>query len=69
MALVPDASVALKWFLEEDASDRAQALLDEPLVAPDFLRLECSNVLAVHREFGDRSTIPARLLKQPARLH
>jgi predicted nucleic acid-binding protein len=52
MALVPDASVALKWILEEDGSDRAAALAGEALVAPDFLLLECANVLAVQVRRG-----------------
>ncbi len=47
MAVV-DASVALKWVLTEDESDRAVALLrSELLIAPDFLLLECANVLAL----------------------
>jgi predicted nucleic acid-binding protein len=45
---IVDASVALKWVLEEDGSDRARALLEsEILVAPDLLWLECANVLWV----------------------
>ena len=47
MTLVVDASVAVKWVLLEDDSERARALIGaEPLVAPDFLLLECANVLA-----------------------
>lgn len=46
MTLVPDASVALKWVLAEEGSDdAARLLLGEPLVAPDLLIIECSNVL------------------------
>ncbi len=52
MALVPDASVALKWILQEDGSDRARALAHQPLVAPDFLLLECANVLAIQVRRG-----------------
>ncbi|HTK36723.1 MAG TPA: type II toxin-antitoxin system VapC family toxin [Caulobacteraceae bacterium] len=52
MALVPDASVALKWIFEEVGSDRARALADQPLVAPDFLLLECANVLAIQVRRG-----------------
>ena len=48
MTLVVDASVALKWVLEEESSSRARALPGtEPLIAPDFLLLECANVLAL----------------------
>jgi predicted nucleic acid-binding protein len=43
---VVDASVALKWVIEEDGSDEAEALLlAEPLAAPDLLVVECANVL------------------------
>jgi predicted nucleic acid-binding protein len=43
---VVDASVALKWVIEEDGSDEAEALLlEEPLAAPDLLVVECANVL------------------------
>lgn len=47
MALVIDASVALKWLLPEPETPQALALIGaEPLLAPDFLLLECANVLA-----------------------
>lgn len=47
MHLVIDASVACKWYLDEDESDRAQAILDgdELLVAPALLLAEVGNVL------------------------
>jgi len=46
MTLVIDAGVALKWVIEEDDSAAALALLlGEPLAAPDFLVIECANVL------------------------
>ncbi len=42
MTLVVDASVALKWFVAEDGSTRAAALLAGPelLVAPDLIEDE-----------------------------
>jgi predicted nucleic acid-binding protein len=43
--LVIDASVAVKWVVPEPESDRAEALLDHPLVGPDLLFAECANVL------------------------
>ena len=47
MTLVVDASVALKWVLDEEGVDRAEAIVGtEPFLAPDFLMLECANVLA-----------------------
>jgi len=46
MTLVVDASVALKWVIEEDGSQAAQALIEKhPLAAPDLLAVECANVL------------------------
>ena len=46
MTVVVDASVALKWVIEEDGSEAAGALLlQEPLPAPDLLIVECANVL------------------------
>jgi predicted nucleic acid-binding protein len=45
VTVVVDASVAIKWFLEEDGSEAARRLLaDELLIAPDFLVLECANI-------------------------
>jgi predicted nucleic acid-binding protein len=46
-----DASVAVKWILEEERSDQADALYDatvdagEPIVAPPLLPLEVTNIL------------------------
>jgi predicted nucleic acid-binding protein len=46
VTLIVDASVAIKWVIEEDGSTGAEAiLLGEPLAAPDFLVVECANVL------------------------
>ncbi len=46
MTVIVDASVALKWVIEEDGSEAAAALLlAEPLAAPDLLMVECANVL------------------------
>lgn len=47
MSLVIDASVALKWVLLEPGGEAARKLVGrEVLLAPEFLRLECANVLA-----------------------
>lgn len=43
--LVVDASVALKWLVEEPDSEAALALQGRDLVAPALLRLEVANVL------------------------
>lgn len=45
MNLVVDASVALKWFVDEPGSDQARALIDEDaaLMAPELLVAEVCN--------------------------
>ena len=44
--LIVDTSVALKWVLDEDGSDAAERLTrQQQLGAPDFLLIECANVL------------------------
>lgn len=45
MTLVVDASVAVKWYLDEPHSDAARAILasDEMLVAPDLIVAEVGN--------------------------
>jgi predicted nucleic acid-binding protein len=47
MIVVVDASVAAKWFIDEDNTDEALILLDRPfdLHAPDLLYLEFDNIL------------------------
>jgi predicted nucleic acid-binding protein len=47
MTLIADASVAVKWLVEERDSRAAQRLLDsdDPLVAPDFVLVEVGDVL------------------------
>lgn len=44
-ALVVDASVVLKWIIDETGSDAALALKGHDMVAPAILRLETANVL------------------------
>lgn len=44
--VVVDASVALKWVLEERGTASALAILDEDVIhAPDFMLVEVANVL------------------------
>lgn len=51
--VIVDASVALKWVLQEPGSDRAITLLaNEPLAAPDLFWTECANVLWVKTRRG-----------------
>lgn len=54
LTVIVDASVALKWVLEEDGSPAARALVaGELLAAPDLLFIECANVLWVKARRGD----------------
>lgn len=44
-AAVVDASVAVKWVVPENGSDRARLLAQAKLEAPDLLSVECANIL------------------------
>jgi predicted nucleic acid-binding protein len=56
-ALVVDASVAVKWFVEEPGAEAAAALLGAAaLLAPDLIGPECANILWKKFRLGD---IPA----------
>ena len=57
MNFVIDASVAIKWFVEEDLSEAAVRLLDreEPFCAPDLIVSEVANIAwkkAIRGEIG-----------------
>ena len=45
-ALIVDASVAFKWFVEEEGSDAARAVLQAPrrLIAPELLLAQVANI-------------------------
>ncbi len=45
MGIVVDASVALKWVVEEDGSDKAASLRTESLFAPSIWMVEAGNAL------------------------
>jgi predicted nucleic acid-binding protein len=45
MSIVVDASVALKWVIDEAGHEAADALLDEELVAPSLWLVEAANAL------------------------
>lgn len=52
-AVVVDASVAVKWVVEETGSDRAAGLLNgRILYAPDLLFVEAANALWVMHRLG-----------------
>jgi predicted nucleic acid-binding protein len=64
MEVVVDASVALKWVIEEPGSEAARRLLiEEALIAPGLLLVECANVLWVKARKGliDRRRAQAAL--------
>jgi predicted nucleic acid-binding protein len=53
MTVVVDASVAIKWLLEEEGSEAARRLAaDEVMVAPELMLIECANVLRTKTRFG-----------------
>jgi predicted nucleic acid-binding protein len=63
--VVVDTSVALKWFLSEEGSERAEVLLrSDTLAAPDMLLYEITNVLNWRRDLNaeDRRSLLTRFL-------
>ena len=55
--LVIDASVAVKWVIEEEGTTQALALRGLALTAPDLLIAECANILwkkVRHSELSER---------------
>jgi len=44
-AFVIDASVAIKWVIDEPGTEQALLLRQHPLSAPDLLVPECANIL------------------------
>ena len=45
MTVVVDASIALKWVLQEEGSEAAEKLLEQDLAAPSLWLLEAGNAL------------------------
>lgn len=67
--IVVDASVAIKWLVDEDGTDDALIILERAkLSAPDLLVAECANILWKKVRRGelseDEASIAARLLEQ-----
>jgi predicted nucleic acid-binding protein len=60
-----DASVAVKWILDEERSDRAVALFEatsratQPIVAPPLLPLEITNILRQRMRIRDGLSLVA----------
>jgi predicted nucleic acid-binding protein len=52
-AVVVDASVVVKWVLEEQDSEVAEALRSRPMTAPDLLLVECASALLRRARGGD----------------
>ncbi len=70
MRIVVDASVALKWVLDEPGSEGAAALRDHELIAPALWLAETANALWRHARTGDISddeaaSLFAELLQAP----
>ena len=65
-ALVIDASIAIKWVIEEEGTKEALALRNQPLAAPDLLIADCADILwkkVRRRELSDQEAeFAARLL-------
>ena len=67
-ALVVDASVAVKWLIEEEGTREALLLRGRVrLIAPDLLTAECANILSKKVQRGELLTqealLAARLLQ------
>jgi predicted nucleic acid-binding protein len=60
---VVDASVAFKWFVQEDGTDRALALLErgEPIIAPDLIVAEVCN--AAWKSLRRGELAPAQMIR------
>jgi hypothetical protein len=70
VSIVVDASVALKWVIEEDGSRAArELLLGELLAAPNLVIVECANVLWVKARRGqiNRELASCRAAGHPGR--
>ena len=66
--LVIDASVAIKWVVEEERTPQSLALREQAkLIAPDLLTAECANILwkKVRRDelSSEEALLAARLLQ------
>lgn len=64
MILVVDASVTVKWYIDEPHSSDASALLAglDILTAPDFMLLELANVLWKKQRLGELNQADVQLV-------
>lgn len=51
--MIVDASVAVKWVVEEEGSGAARRLAEQEMEAPDLLLIECANILWKKTVLGD----------------
>ncbi len=56
---VVDASIAVKWVVQEPGSERARLLSAARLEAPDLLWIECANILWKKVRLGDLRRLDA----------
>lgn len=69
MSFVVDASVAIKWVVEEPGTAEALALRAHRLIAPDLLVAECANILwkkTLRRELDQAEALLAAQLLERA---
>ena len=64
MDIVVDASVAFKWLVREDGSDKALRLLDRcDVIAPALLLAECRNAILTNVRRGKLSVEAAKQIE------
>jgi len=66
---IVDASVALKWVIDEEGSEAASALAGESLSSPSLMLAECANALwakALRREITDAEVLERLALLRAA---
>ncbi len=63
---VIDASIAVKWVIEEPGTGLALALRHRPLIAPELLAAECANILWKKAHRSDVELRPMRPLMAAA---
>lgn len=59
MSIVIDASVTLKWILDEPGTEAALALFGDELIAPELWLAEAANALWRHVRLGEASIVEA----------